>query len=250
MDAAAQIRDSLRNVTRLRLQALAIPDLQKALLHVKQFQARRFAGTYSDLLQSAAYAAPTRFFLEELYGARDFSDRDAQFARIAGALQTFFPKQVVNTAVALAELHALTEALDLEMAQQYLTFRHQLAEPSLDSSHYLQCWRNVANPQLRLGQLRSVLEIGRELDKLTRTKGLRMTLRMMRGPAKAAGLQALQSFLEVGFDTFASIGGAGAESAVFLNTIHERESAWISMLFDAPEMKCETELQVCLARAT
>lgn len=250
MDAAAQIRDSLRNVTRLRAQALATPDLQTASLLVKQFQARRFAGTYSDLLQSPAYAAPTRFFLEELYGARDFSDRDAQFARIAGALQTFFPKQVVNTAVALAELHALTEALDFEMARQHLTLGHQVTELGLDSRRYLLCWRNVANPQLRLGQLHSVLEIGRELDKLTRTKGLRMTLRMMRAPAKAAGLQALQTFLEVGFDTFASMGGAGAESAVFLNTIRERESAWINVLFNAPDMECETELQVCLARAT
>lgn len=249
MDAADQIRQSLRNVTRLRAQTNASRPLQEALQRVKHFQACRFAGTYHDLLQSSNFAAPTRFFLQELYGARDFSDRDAQFARIAGALQTFFPKQVVSTAIALAELHALTETLDLEMAQQCLALGHQVTGLHLDCRGYLQCWRSVASPALRVGQLRSVLEIGEELDTLTRTKGLRMSLRMMRGPAKAAGLQALQTFLEIGFDTFARMGGAGTECAAFLNTIRDRESAWITMLFDAPEMKCETDLMACLARA-
>lgn len=249
MDAAAQIRQSLRKVARLHAQADASRPLQEALQHVKHFQARRFAGTYHDLLQSPNFAAPTQFFLQELYGVRDFSDRDAQFARIAGALQTFFPKQVVATAIALAQLHALTEALDLEMAQQFLALESQATGLTLNCGSYLRCWRGVANPALRLGQLQSVLEIGWELDKLTRTKGLRMTLRMMRGPAKAAGLQALQSFLESGFDRFASMRRPEAASEVFLNTIRERESAWITTLFDAPQTTCETELQACLARA-
>lgn len=248
MDAATTIRHSLSRVVDLRAQAAASRPLQTALQHIKQFQARRFAGTYQDLLRSPTFAAPTGFFLNELYGVRDFSDRDAQFARIASALQTFFPKQVVATAVALAELHALTEELDLEMAHQYLQLHAHASRPMLDGSVYLKCWKSVANPALRLGQLQSVLEIGRELDNLTRTKGLRMTLRMMRGPARAAGLQALQSFLEVGFDTFASMGGEGQQTKQFLRTIHERETAWIEKLFNSPPSLCEAELEACLAR--
>jgi len=248
MDAAHLIRQSLSRVAALRaLVAKSVP-LQHTLLATKRFQARRFAGTYQDLLQSSTFAAPTRFFLEELYGERDFSDRDTQFARIAGALQTFFPSQVVATAVALAQLHALTESLDVEMAQCLLS-EGGPADPRLDSTRYLRSWRAVATPAIRQGQLQSVLDIGHELDRLTRTKGLRLTLRMMRGPAKAAGLHSLQSFLETGFDTFAGMGGRGRDAHTFLDTIRERETAWIDALFHASRVACETQLDTCLGKA-
>ena len=44
------------------------------------------------------------------------------------------------------------------------------------------------------------------------------------------GLDALQHFLESGFDAFAALGDASA----FLRTIAEREGGWIDCLFDAP----------------
>ena len=248
MDAAHTIRQYLSCVAALRAQVRASVSLQNALSAVKQFQARRFAGTYQDLLHSGNFAAPTRFFLEELYGVRDFSDRDNQFARIAGALQTFFPRQVVATAVALAQLHALTERLDVEMAQQCVSAGLIQGAIPLNSTRYLSSWRAVATPTIRLGQLQSVLDIGHELDKLTHTKGLRLTLRMMRSPAKAAGLHSLQSFLETGFDTFASMGGQEHYAQTFLATIYTRESNWIHILFDAPRAICERDLEACLSK--
>jgi hypothetical protein len=249
MDAVHTIRQSLSQVAALRAQVRASGTLQNALLAVKQFQARRFAGTYQDLLHSSSFAGPTRFFLEELYGSRDFSDRDSQFARIAGALQTFFPSQVVATAVALAQLHALTERLDVEMAQQCVMAHAGVVRQELSSMEYVTAWRMVATPATRVGQLQSVLNIGQELDRLTRTKGLRLTLRMMRGPAKAGGLHSLQSFLEAGFDTFASMGGKGRDAQSFLETIRVREGAWIDALFHAPRKSCEMELENCLGKA-
>ena len=73
--------------------------------------------------------------------------------------------------------------------------------------------------------------MGEELQRLTRLKGLRMALRMMRSPARAAGLSALQDFLEAGFDAFATLGDASG----FLGRVAERESTLIHTLFDAPD---------------
>jgi hypothetical protein len=78
--------------------------LGTAVGEVKRLQSRRFAGTYADLLAGGPYAAAAQFFLLELYGDKDYAERDAQFARIAGAIERLFPEQVVGTAVALAEL--------------------------------------------------------------------------------------------------------------------------------------------------
>jgi hypothetical protein len=73
-------------------------------------------------------------------------------------------------------------------------------------------------------------------------------LRMMRTPATAAGLAALQRFLEAGFDTFAALARSG-RARDFLRTITERESTFIERLFEAPAVACETELDRTLGQA-
>jgi hypothetical protein len=247
MDAAYIIRNSVARVTALREAAAAHGELQAANMAVKKLQARRFAGTYADLLASREYSGAARFFLEELYSDKDYSLRDAQFSRIAGALQTFFPDQVVATAVALAELHALTEELDQQMAQAWLA---QGDPPSrFLATRYMNAWKAVARSTDRNRQLAVVLQVGAELDRLTRTPGLRMMLRMMRKPANMAGLGALQSFLKAGFDTFAAMAGKGSKAKEFLEIIRTRESRWLDLLYESDAAICETELTLCLEKA-
>jgi hypothetical protein len=91
MNTAQVIRDAVAQVERLREESRTVPQIGEAVTRVKRFQALRFAGTYADLLASGAYGAAARFFLEELYSERDYAERDAQFARIAGAVEKLFP---------------------------------------------------------------------------------------------------------------------------------------------------------------
>ncbi len=213
----------------MRQKTHANAPLLAAIVAVKRFQARRFRATYADLLRSAEYAAATRFFLDELYSDKDFSLRDAQFARIAGALQRFFPASVVATAVTMAELHALTEELDLAMAEAWLARSRETIHA--ESDLYATAWQHVGRPADRERQLKAVLAVGTELDRLTRMPGLRMMLKMMRRPSHAAGLGSLQRFLEIGFDTFAAMSGNGGHAHLFLTLIEARESHWIQQLF-------------------
>lgn len=231
--AASRIRESMQAVSLLRLGRASQPALEQACLEIKHFQAQRFKATYADLLHSPRYQGAANFFLQELYGARDYAERDQQFARIASTIARLFPQSVVETAASLAEVHALTELLDDAMARQWL------AAPAF-SAHvrYIQCWRTVADRPARLRQLVLVLQLGRELDRLTRTRGLRSLLKMMRTPAAAAGLSSLQGFLEAGFDAFADMKGASE----FLSLIEKREMALIAALFDEDAVTCETKL--------
>lgn len=245
MQASNQIRESISRVVALRQTVAEQPDLALVLHTVKHLQALRFAGTYQDLLCSASYAACANFFLEELYGAKNFAERDAQFARIAGALQRTFPQQVVATAVALAELHNLTEELDLAMALNWPL------QPGLPNAQaYVQAWRAVGRREDRLWQLNTVLGIGEELGQLTRKPGLYFLLKMMRKPAQLAGLGSLQNFLEAGFEHFAGLARNKGTVSSFLDTVKSREAAWIERLFDAPAVACVTELSQTLALAS
>jgi hypothetical protein len=246
MEAARQIRDAVQRVGLLRQAVAARPELGGALRIVKDLQSQRFAGTYNDLLAGGPYAEPARFFLTELYSDKDYAERDAQFARIAGAIERFFPAQVVRTAVALAELHALTEDLDQAMALEWVALSQTA---SADAARYVQAWRAVGRRPERQSQLDVVMRIGEEMARLTRTPGLRTMLKMMRAPATAAGLGSLQRFLETGFDTFAGMARQSGRAEAFLAVIREREAALLALLFDAPLVACETALAQTLGQA-
>lgn len=243
MDASAnRIHNALEAVALLRQRHAADPEMAEAVKAVKRFQARRFTATYSDLLHSPRYKTAARFFLHELYSDKDYAERDQQFARIANTIAKLFPQAVVNTAAALAEVHSLTEGLDDLMARQWIVVEKQGSHAE-ECARYIHCWRRVGDAAARHRQLDVVLLLGEELDRLTRKPGLRMLLRMMRGPAAAAGLSSLQGFLESGFDAFADMRGAGD----FLSTIRLREGELISALFDDELVACETKLRNLLA---
>jgi len=238
MQAAQEIRNALARVAELRQLARRQPDLAQAVRAIKQFQAQRFASSYADLLTQALYAPSARFFLDELYSARDFSTRDSQFARIAGAVERSFPAPVLATVVALAQLHRQTEDLDYAMALQ-----QSQAPASNPQASYLSAWRAVGQKNLRQWQLNTVLEVGQGLSQLTRKRGLRWTLKLLRPPAELAGLGELQHLLESGFDHFAAMASTPGAAEAFLDTIRQRESHWIAQLFDGPQHQVQAELQ-------
>ena len=85
------------------------------------------------------------------------------------------------------------------------------------------------NREDRERQIALTLEVGEALDAYTRNPWLRNSLRMMRGPARAAGLEQLQLFLESGFDAFRTMRGAKS----FLALVAQREGALKTRLFAA-----------------
>lgn len=242
MNTAQTIRQAVGEVELLRQESRALPHIGAAVTAVKQFQARRFRGTYADLLAAGPYAAAARFFLEELYSDRDYAERDAQFARIAGTVERLFPRDVAETAAALAQLHALTESLDHAMARA-------LPPGPVLAPDYLAAWAAVGRREDRERQVQKVVALGAELARLTRLPGLRMMLRMMRGPAAAAGMSALQRFLEGGFDIFAGVARSRDGAHAFLDTVRHREEAFLALLFEGAPVACETELQRLLGQA-
>jgi hypothetical protein len=202
----------------------ADPALAARVTHLKHYQQARFALTYADLLAAPRYAGAARFFLDDLYGPGDFSQRDAQFVRIVPALVRLFPGEVVVTVEALTALHALSEQLDSEMAGH-------IDNQPLTAAIYIAAWRRTGQPASRQRQIDLMLAVGRALDVYTHRPLLRHSLRAMRVPARAAGLSALQLFLESGFDTFRAMHGADE----FLLQIAQREQAMAARLFNGDQ---------------
>lgn len=224
---AEHILMQLQQVQQLR--ALQDEDvaLARRVQALKQYQQQRFARSYADLLADPRYGAAARFFLAELYGPSDYRARDAQFARVVPALTRLFPREVGQTVLQLAELHALTESLDQAMA---------LALPAgrISARRYQQAWQQVGQQAQRQHQIGLTLEVGAALQRYTRKPLLRQALRMMRTPAAAAGLTHLQQFLERGFDTFLAM----PDPQYFLAQVEQREQALTLALFAPAHRAC------------
>lgn len=231
LEAYGNIAQALSTVEHLRQQRQSHSELAERTQALRQWQAWRFRDTYTDVLKDAHMGPAALFFLTELYSEQDFSKRDAQFARIAGAIERLFPQAVVQTATLLAKLHALSETLDACMAIQWLDISEQ--QGSLDLDAYQNLWQSLMSTPgyaaARQQQLSATQDLGLQLQRHTKVPGLRFMLTMMRAPASAAGLQDLQRFLERGFDTFGQLGKAG-KVPKFLATVSERESAWLAKM--------------------
>ncbi|HPE00651.1 MAG TPA: hypothetical protein PK326_01760 [Burkholderiaceae bacterium] len=217
----ARLADGLDRVMELRRALAGDPQLAQHWLALKHWQSQRLARTYPDLLASERYHDAAQFFLEEIYGAKDFEQRDAETRRVVPKLARMLPESAVETLVAAVELDELSETLDSQMAGRLGL--------SITAESYARAFRQVGTRAQRDAQVAAVEGIGRTLDKLSRVPLLRATLHLMRGPAAAMGLAHLHGFLEGGFDAFAKMKGARE----FLATIARRESALIARIYAA-----------------
>jgi hypothetical protein len=217
---AQQILQYLREVAAEREVRASDAALATRVGAIKAFQHARFMQTYADLLAGGRYARAARFFLDDLYGPRDFTQRDDQFARVVPGMARLFPRETAHTVLLLSELHALSERMDTGMGREH-------PGAVVNGASYGLAWRAVGRPDWRERQIVLMLAVGEALDRYTRSALMRHSLRLMRGPAHAAGLGALQEFLERGFDTFREMRGADG----FLSLVAQRERDLAMRLF-------------------
>jgi hypothetical protein len=98
----------------------------------------------------------------------------------------------------------------------------------VDAPAYALAWQRCGDPSGRERQIVLMRAVGEAMDALTHNSLLRHSLRLMRRPARAAGMAALQTFLETGFETFRAMRGAKE----FLDLVSQRERALARWLFD------------------
>jgi hypothetical protein len=217
-----------------------------ALAAIKRFQRERLAMAHADLLQSERYRLAARFFLDELYGTKDFSYRDEDLARMIPSMSKLLPAAALGTIANAIELDAISEELDEAMAVRLEAMGQAPGLPgpggaasaagplALDEQRYLDVYRQVGRRDLRERQIGLVEEIGKELDRLVGKPFLYRILKGMEGPARLAGLGRMQSFLVSGFEAFRKMGGADE----FVRTVASRERALMDATFaDAADTK-------------
>jgi hypothetical protein len=110
------LRTHLHAVMRERHAAHSNDNLFPAYQALRQFQSARLASTYADLLADKTTRSAALFFLEDLYGTKDFTQRDADIERIIPIMERLLPVAALHYVSQAIELDALSESLDTAMA--------------------------------------------------------------------------------------------------------------------------------------
>lgn len=218
-EIVAALRRELQSVIAQRCNALTDPAAGAARAALRRFQSQRMADTHADLLAATESSAAARFFLSDLYGDRDLTQRDAGLERIVPMMERMLPVPALETIAEAIALDALSESLDGAMARR-------LGE-AFSEGAYISAYREVTKRSDRERQLAHIVSVGTSLCELVRVPMIGSTLAMMRGPAKLARLGELHNFLERGFKAFDRMRNPQA----FVMTITQREHAIMDRLY-------------------
>lgn len=223
-DIAELLQHLRRSQTDRRRQEEAA-GLAPQLQMLRAWQSQRLAETHADLLAYPRYGPACRFFLNDLYGPQDFSQRDQDILHVYRSMRRFLPDVLIHPLSLVIELNNLTTALDEALLHVLVT---ELGVTDwITAEQYAEAYRRCDNYDDRLRQLDLIVAIGREIDRLVRLPFIKTTLRLVRGPARLAGWSELHDFLERGFAAFKHIGGA----EIFLQTLYECERQILDQIY-------------------
>ena len=218
-EVIAALRADLACVASERLVARNSPAIHAARVALKHFQSERMARTHADLLASRDTRDAARFFLDDLYGPQDLTQRDADLERIVSAMEKMLPLSALRTVAEAIALDAFSETLDAAMAARLGT--------EFSESDYISAYRAQGAPADRARQIEQVESVGNSLCDLVTIPLIGGTLTMMRGPARLAKLSELQNFLERGFKAFKSMKNPRA----FVGKVVQRERCIMNNLY-------------------
>jgi hypothetical protein len=222
---AQRLRVQLDRLRILR-QAPPVDRSSGALLAaLRRWQAQRLARTYADLAASERYGPATAFFLSDLYGERDFTQRDLSLERAFPLVVKLLPDAALVPLAGAIELHALSAELDRALCK---SLEQEPGDRSgITEAAYATAYRRCANRAQRLRQIELLRAVGEPLDQVVAKPLVGRLLKLARKPASVGGFAELQDFLERGYAAFRHMGGAGE----FLTTIEQREKRILERLF-------------------
>ena len=141
------------------------------------------------------------------------------------------PARAIATVASAMEVNALTAELDRALASVLKATGP--VDGAMTVARYARAYRECDMREARARQVELIVHVGHELDAVVRLPLIYSTLKLLRAPARMAGLAGLQDFLERGFRAFRAMNGAEG----FLSAVETRETEIMERIFagdDAP----------------
>lgn len=165
---------------------------------LQNWQCQRIMLSHHNLLAQPDCQPALDFFVQHLYGAKDFSQRDNAIQRVLPKAARLMPQICLQALASALHLNAVTFELDYAMAKQ-------LQDTTLNRDTYLAAYRACNNANARQQQLHLFEKMISELALVVKLRGVSTLLMLSRKPAALAGLQNLHQFIDSGYRAFKGI---------------------------------------------
>jgi hypothetical protein len=129
--------------------------LENTKLAVQEFQVRRLKRDFRDLRKSEEYGPFSEFFATEIYSARDFTERNESFRRLAHQFRGLLGDEIHSGLVRLLDLHSLTDQLDEQIAGALITAG---TPRNFTEAQYERAYRELDNYDERHLQIELIIE--------------------------------------------------------------------------------------------
>ena len=215
---AQDLRDIVRKIGKVsHREEIELSGLDPHLALLRVWQAERLAHTYADVRDLPRYREAWRFFIDDIYGAHDYSQRDHDVETMYEFMRRFVPDDVSRPAALTIKLHRMTEALDRKLLDVLV---NQLGViDSITVEQYAEGYRRCDNYRERVEQIDLLVEICEHIDGIVRNPLTSPALRLASRPLRGAGYGEVVSFLERGYRSFKRMHG----SRHFRKILRERE---------------------------
>ena len=178
--------------------------------------------TYADLAAQPRYLRAIEFFETELYGGGDFAKRDADLARVMPVMSRMLPAGVIGTVAKAVALNALSQELD-----RVLLARLARPDGRYTVAEYCHAFRKMGRWPERERQIALIGEIRTALDHYVDKPLIHGALKMMRQPAKLAGLERSSIFSSAASARFAGC----AAPTIFSRRSRRARARWWKSIF-------------------
>jgi hypothetical protein len=188
--------------------------LMPSIRAVQAWQCKRLLVSHQEMYQQKRFKPAVEFFINELYGPNDFSQRDQDIARIVPKMSKFLPEKALQSLASALHLNTLSFELDFDLAQK-------LMGVDINRDSYAKAYVSCDNLTTRQQQIDYIRTLGNDLADVVKMKGISSLLFISRKPAKMAGVLALHEFLDKGFKSFKNLGNVEDFITPVVNKEHE-----------------------------
>ena len=173
--------------------------LGQRLIALREWQCNRLLHSHDEIYADPNYRPAMQFFVDELYGPKDFSQRDKDIEKVVPKMKKWLPREALASLAVAIHLNALSQELDVAMLAQ-------LDGREIDRHSYADAYAKCENAQQRAMQIDYIEQLGLDLANVVDFPGIGFILKMARKPANMAGLSTLQQVLEDGCAAFKQLG--------------------------------------------
>jgi hypothetical protein len=214
----------------IKREAVSSEGLDSQLILLRAWQSNRLANTYADLLEDKLYAPACRFFLTDVYAARDFSQRDHDLEHLYSLLSRILPDSAIQLLLDGITVNQMANTLDHRLLK--VLIEKLGMKEDLTAEMYAEGYRICDNYAERAYQIERSVKLLTDSGELTKEPLVSPALRLAYGPALLAGWMDLYGFLSRGYKAFHAM----RDLKKFTATIAQREMRILDRIFaDCPD---------------